>query len=261
MSRLKQTFKELKGKGRIGLIPYITVGFPNFSVTRDLIKTFDDLGVTAVELGVPFSDPLADGPVIQDASQKALLKHANLQKTLSLVHQLRHQVSLPIIIMTYFNIFLRYGLKRVGRDLRNAGVDGIIIPDFFPEDDQAFMKSCRSKNIDQILIISGTTVKKRLESLVKQSRGFVYYATHTGTTGPRDRLPKDVSRNVKKIRSCTDKPIAVGFGISNRGHIRELSECADAAIVGSAVIRVMNSAKTPASVARNVKRFIKGIWS
>ncbi|MFC1658277.1 tryptophan synthase subunit alpha [Candidatus Omnitrophota bacterium] len=256
-NRIEKKFRELKKKNRKALIVFITAGFPNFAITEKLVLELERSGADIIELGVPFSDPLADGPVIQESSRVSLEAGTNLTRILSLVRSLRKNTQVPICLMTYYNLIFCFGKKRFLKLAKSSGVDGIIIPDLPPEEDRGFVSDCRKYGIDTIFFLSPTTAAKRMPMINSFSRGFIYYVSLTGVTGVRESLPADLVRHLKAIRKHTDKPVCVGFGISRAQQVRQINRYADGVIVGSAVIKKIQQNKGKAGLVKKVGRFVK----
>lgn len=254
INRIDAKFKELKRKKKKAFIVFITAGYPSLEATYKLVLEFSRSGVDIVELGVPFSDPIADGPVIQESSQAALSKKINLKDILHLVKRLRKNTGMPIALMSYYNPIFCYGEEKFIRDAKISGVDGIIVPDLLPESGLRLMRIANKFNLHNILFISPTTTKERIKHITSLSRGFIYYVSLTGTTGVRQKLPADLKHNIKIIKKFTTKPVCVGFGISTPQQVRAVSSICDGVIVGSAVVKkIKENIKKPnlAKIAGN----------
>ena len=237
MNRIDKKFKELKNKNKKAFIAFITAGYPNLSVTEKLILEFAKTGVDIVELGVPFSDPMADGPIIQEASQAALKKNVQLVNILSLVKKARKKTEIPICLMTYYNPIFCFGEEKFVKDAVSCGVDGVIIPDLPPEEGRALIKAANKHGLEVICFIAPTTSPERIKYISSVSKGFIYYVSLTGVTGPRQSLPADVVKNLKVIKKITGKNICVGFGVSSSKQVKQLKKAADGVIVGSAIVK------------------------
>ena len=257
MNRIENKFRELKKKNKKAFIVFITAGFPNFGITRELVLELEKNGTDLIELGVPFSDPLADGPVIQESSRLSLEAGTTLTKILTLVKSLRKQTQIPLCLMAYYNLIFCYGRKRFLNMAHASGVDGIIIPDLPPEEDKDFISDCRRYNIDTIFFLSPTTPIRRIPFINRFSRGFIYYVSLTGVTGAREKLPIDLIRNLKMIKKYTDKPVCVGFGVSKATQVTEIFRIADGVIVGSAVIKKIQDNLGKSDLVKNVGRFVR----
>lgn len=257
MNRINQKFQELKRKNKRAFIVFITAGFPNFDITRRLVLELEKNGADIIELGVPFSDPLADGPVIQESSRISIESGATLAKILSLVKSLRQKTRIPLCLMTYYNLIFCFGKRRFLNLAHASGVDGVIIPDLPPEEDQDFILDCRRYNIDTIFFLSPTTTLGRIPFINRFSRGFIYYVSLTGVTGARKKLPIDLIKNLKRVKKYTDKPVCVGFGISRPEQVIEIARFADGVIVGSAVIKKIQQNLGRSDLVKRVGIFIK----
>jgi tryptophan synthase alpha chain len=264
MNRIDRKFKELKKKNKAAFIAYITAGYPDFASTERLLLEFSRRGVDIVELGIPFSDPLADGPLIQNASAEALKNGASLARIFSLVKRLRQKINMPICFMTYYNPVFVMGEKNFITNCVDCGVDGVIIPDLPVEEAAAFSRACSRRGIDMISFVSPTTTHSRMKRICSQARGFIYYVSLTGVTGPRQRLPSGLQTQVTQVKALTTKPVCVGFGISSENHVRSLSRFCDGVIVGSAIIRTIGeNAKRPGMtgiVSGFVERLSQGTY-
>lgn len=256
MSRIKAAFAALKRKKSKALIPYLTVGYPNLKMLPDLVEACAAAGADLVELGVPFSDPLADGSTIQAASEQALRNRVTPSTVLRQVEILRRRkVTLPIALMTYYNPVLHYGLQAFCRDALSSGADGLIIPDLPPEESKELIAAARPLGIDTIFLASPTSLRARLAELVKASTGFLYYVSLTGVTGARAALPPDLAAPVRSIKRMTPLPVCVGFGISNPEQVRQVAKIADGVIIGSALLNQIGRAGRRAP--REVERFLR----
>lgn len=259
MNRIEHKFKELKRKGKKAFIAFITAGYPNLSTTEKLIYELNKAGVDIIELGVPFSDPLADGPVIQEASQEALLKNTHLIDIIRLVGRVRKSVAIPICLMSYYNPVFCLGKDKFIREALKNGVDGVIIPDLPPEEDMEFIRDANKAGIYVIFFLSPTSSKKRVKFISKVSRGFIYYVSLTGVTGMREALPLDISKNIKLIKRYTDKPVCVGFGVSTPKQVKEIGKISDGVIVGSAIVRKIKDNLGKPDLVKKVASFVRSL--
>ena len=258
MNRIDKKFKDLKGcRDKKAFIAFLTCGYPNIATTEKLVMEFDKAGVDIIELGVPFSDPIADGPVIQESSEKALLNKVTIARVLALVKKLRRKTDIPLCAMTYYNPVFCFGEKRFLREAKKAGLDGLIIPDLPVEEAGSLMSLARSYGIDIILFLAPTTSKERAKQIVKKARGFIYYVSLTGVTGSRTALSADLGRNLKEIKKITDIPVCVGFGVSAPEHVRQVYKAADGAIVGSAIIKQIKANIGKRDLVKKVSAFVK----
>lgn len=240
MNRIEQTFNKLRKQKQKALIPFITCGDPDISVTEEIIKIFIKNGASIIEIGQPFSDPLADGPVIQESSQRALLNHVNTADILELVKRIRkYNNEIPLVLMGYYNPIYQYGLKRFAQDAKEAGIDGTIIPDLPIEEADEWIKEAKESDLCNILLVTPTTPIERAKKIAQKSMGFIYYVSITGITGARTSLPPELEEGIRKVKAITHKPICVGFGISKPEHVESLSAVCDGIIVGSAIIKII----------------------
>jgi len=240
---LEGRFGEMRREGRLGLLLYLTVGFPDLSATLDLVPALERAGVDALELGVPFSDPLADGPTIQRASHHALRQGVTLAVCLETVARLRMQgVRLPIVLMGYYNPFLRFGLERTAREAGRAGVDGFIVADLPPEEAGPFRSALEAEGLALVPLLAPTSTEPRIALACRLARGFLYCVSVTGVTGARETLPPGLEDFIARVRRHTDLGLAVGFGISRPEHLQALRGRVEAVVVGSAFLEALGSA-------------------
>ena len=262
MSRLKAAFDGLKREGRSGLVAFITAGDPTLEATAGIMSALDEAGADVIELGVPFSDPLADGPVIQRASERALRGGASLGKTLSLVACVRAAVRAPIVIFTYANPVLRMGEDAFVRAAAAAGVDGVLMLDLPVEESAAFDAKLAAAGLDLICLLSPTSTDARIETAARIGRGFLYVISRLGVTGARDQMAGGAQDLVARVRRHTDLPVALGFGLSRPEHVRDACAYADAAVVGSALVQTIADASErgadPAEAAGAFVRWLRG---
>jgi len=256
VNRIDRTFKRLKAKRSKAFIPYITAGDPDLASTGRLVLDLEKSGADIIELGIPFSDPIADGPTIQAASYRALSKKANLVKIFSLVEKLRKDTEIPLVFMTYYNPILKYGLINFFASCKRAGVDGVIVPDLPVEESGELVRLGKKTGISTIFLVAPTSTKDRIKEIVKRSSGFVYYVSSTGVTGTRRNLPADIVKNIRLIRSMTSKPVAVGFGVSDAKQAAAVSRISDGVIVGSAIVKIIGNG---GGSFTGVKRFAAGL--
>lgn len=259
MNRIDALFSKLKRGRKKAFIVYITAGDPTLGVTAKLIECLEKSGADLVELGIPFSDPLADGPTIQKASQRALSKGANTRSILRMVRSVRKKTELPLVFMTYYNPVARYGIKNFVSDSKKCGVDGVIIPDLPPEEAEELVRAARKKDFATIFLAAPTSTKGRLKKIAEKSTGFIYYVSLTGVTGAREKLPKDIVKNVRLLKKLTKKPVSVGFGISSPEQAKRISRLADGVIVGSAVIKVIEKNAKKKDLYKKVSRFASAL--
>ncbi|MFB3896001.1 MAG: tryptophan synthase subunit alpha [bacterium] len=258
MSRIEKTFTNIKQQNRAALIAYITAGDPDLGITKKLVLSLAESGADIIELGIPFSDPLADGPTIQRASQRALAKKARLVDIIGLVEELRKQTEIPLVFMTYYNPILQYGINKFAQDAAKVGLDGVIVPDLPPEEAKELIVAARKEDIDTIFLLAPTSTPSRINSVAGSCKGFVYYVSLTGVTGARAKVATDVSASIKKIKRATDKPVAVGFGISNPTQVQQVVNWgADGVIVGSAIVNLIEQNLGKKDLVSKVAKFVK----
>ncbi|MBU1153105.1 tryptophan synthase subunit alpha [bacterium] len=246
MNKISEKFEELKKINKKAFIPYLTVGFPNLDLTYRIVLKVVEKGADIIELGVPFSDPLADGPTIQKSSQRALENKTNLKKVFSLAKELRDKTNIPLVLMSYYNPIYKYGINNFINDLNNCQIDGMIIPDLPPEEYGELKLLADQYNLATIFLVTPNTTPERIRLIVNKSSGFIYLVSVTGTTGVRDSLNQDLSFLIRQIRLITNKPICVGFGISNQDQVKEIAKIADGVIMGSALIDlILKEEKNP----------------
>jgi tryptophan synthase alpha chain len=239
MNRLDEKFKELKKRREKAFIAYVTAGDPSLAATKEIVLALEKAGADIVELGIPFSDPLADGPTIQAASARALAKGATLKGIFAMASKLRASASMPLVFMTYYNPVLKYGVDRFLKSCGACGVDGCIIPDLPVEEAKDLIRLSKKYGVAAIFLAAPTSTKGRLKMIAKSSSGFIYYVSLTGVTGSRKKLPAEIAANVRSIKSMTAKPVAVGFGVSTPEQAREVARSADGVIVGSAIVKLI----------------------
>jgi tryptophan synthase alpha chain len=242
-----------------GLVVYLTAGDPSLDATRAIALEAIDAGTDVIELGVPFSDPLADGPIIQRASERALARGTSLKDVLVLAKEIRTaRPHVGLILFTYFNPVLRYGLKRFADDAAAAGADGVLLTDVIVEEAGEYLAEMERVNLAPVFLAAPTSPDERLEAIAKHSKGFVYAISRTGITGKQQNVTADASSLVARIRRWTKLPVAVGFGISNAEHFAQVAEFADAAVIGSAIVELIERS-TPETAPGAVARFIRGL--
>ena len=239
MSRFTATFERLRARGERALMPYIMAGDPSLEVTRRLVIEAEKRGADALELGVPFSDPLADGPVVQRAGLRALACGTTLPRVLELVAMLRSQVTLPIALMTYYNPVFVLGLKGFARAAVDAGVDGLIVPDLPYDESGPLRAETEPAGLDLVQFVAPTSTAARVKAIARVSRGFIYVVSLTGTTGERRELPPDLGAQIRTLRLVTTKPLCVGFGVSTSEQAGAVGKLADGVLVGSAIVRLI----------------------
>jgi tryptophan synthase alpha chain len=261
MSRLAETFARVRQNGRPGLVTYVTAGDPDLPRTAGILRTLDGAGADVLEVGVPFSDPLADGPVIQRATERALASGTTLAQVLDLIGCVRGEVRAPFVVFSYANPILRLGAERFADRARAAGVDGVLVLDLPIEEADGFRNMLASRRIDTILLLSPTTTDERLRKAASLGSGFLYAISRLGVTGARDRLADGAQEMVQRIRRVSDLPVALGFGISKPEHVREVGRWADAAVVGSALVSVIADAGASDDLDRRGEESVRWLKS
>jgi len=256
MNRIEQKFRQLRREKKKAFVAFITCGDPNLSTTQKLALEFARLGVDILELGVPFSDPLADGPTIQAASQRALKNRVNLRDVLGLVKRLRRKTQLPIALLTYYNVIFHFGIKDFVKQARASGVDGVIVPDLPVEEAKELIKAAKKKSLATIFLLAPTSDKQRIKKVSASSSGFIYYVSLTGTTGTRKDLPKELTKQLRRIKTITSKPVCVGFGVSNPEQAKQIVRVADGVIVGSAIIKRIEENLGQKGLVLKVAKFV-----
>ena len=257
MSAIDQLFKSLRQQGRKALMPFVTAGDPDLAFTGEVIREFDRRGCSLCEVGIPYSDPIADGPVIQASYTRALGHKIKVKQIFDLLASLQSDVKMPRVTMVSYAIIHRYGAERYIADAQAAGVAGAIVPDLLVEEAEKFAALCRQKDFSLIQLITPTTPRDRAVRIARSSTGFIYYVSVTGITGERTQLPPELLDNVAWLRTQTELPICIGFGISQPEHVQLLAPVADGLIVGSAIVRrVAEAASQPrADVLRGVGEY------
>jgi len=239
MTRIGRRFRALRDEGRKAFVAFVTAGDPSLERTVAVALDLEEAGVDVLELGVPFSDPLADGPVIQRASERALRNGTTLAAVLGVVSEIRRRSEIPLLLFSYVNPLLRYGLPRLAADAREAGVDGVLVTDLPPEEARDWMPIARGAELDTVFLAAPTSSPERLRRTAEASRGFVYAVSRTGVTGEREALSEDARPLVARLRELTDQPVALGFGVSTPEHVAQVAAVADGVVVGSALVRAL----------------------
>jgi tryptophan synthase alpha chain len=243
-SRISLRFAGLRHTGEMGLVAYLTAGDPSLSATEQFVLALANAGADVVELGVPFSDPVADGPVIQRASERALRSGTTLAGVLALVKSLRTKTEVPLVLFSYFNPVLQMGLEKFADTATAVGADGVLITDLTPEEGEEYRVTMQLRGLDTIFLAAPTSTDERLAVIAKSSSGFLYLISRTGVTGAKDQLAEELPALARRVRRVTELPIAIGFGISQPGHVSMLGGLADAAVVGSALVEQIECAGT-----------------
>jgi tryptophan synthase alpha chain len=243
-TRISQRFAGMRASGELGIIAYITAGDPSLDATLKFVLTLAEAGADIIELGVPFSDPLADGPTIQRASERALKSGTTLAGVIDLVRRIRQSSQVPLILFSYYNPILQMGLDKFAHAASEAGADGILATDLTPEESADYRRILSAHHLDTIFLGAPTSTDERLTKIASVSSGFLYLISRTGVTGAKDALPDDLPALLRRARAVTQLPVAVGFGISLPGHVSVLGGLADAAVVGSALVSEIETAKS-----------------
>jgi tryptophan synthase alpha chain len=243
-TRISKRFAELRACGQLGIVAYITAGDPSLNATLQFVLALAEAGADVIELGVPFSDPLADGPTIQRASERALKSGTTLAGVIDLVRRIRQSSQVPLVLFSYYNPILQMGLETFARAASQAGTDGVLATDLTPEESADYRQILAAHHLDTIFLGAPTSTDERLAKIAAVSSGFLYLISRTGVTGAKDALPDDLPALIRRARAVTQLPIAVGFGISLPGHVSVLGGLADAAVVGSALVSEIEKAKS-----------------
>ena len=259
--RIAATFSRLRAGQTPGLVTYVTAGDPDLPRTAGILRALDRAGADVLEIGVPFSDPLADGPVIQRATERALASHTTLSGVLDLIGEVRSSVRAPVVIFSYANPILRLGAERFADRARDAGVDGVLVLDLPIEEADDFRNMLGNRGIDTILLLSPTTTDDRLRKAAALGSGFLYAISRLGVTGARERLADGAREMVERIRRVSPLPVALGFGISKPEHVREVGQWADAAVVGSALVSVVAEAGASNDLDTRVEEYVRWLKS
>ena len=259
MSRIDDTFVELKRSERGGLIPFITAGDPDLKTTELLLIELAKAGADIIEVGVPFSDPVADGKVIQRASERALKKGVTLSDTLLCISRAKKRIDVPIVLFSYLNPLLKFGKDRLADEAKRAGVNAVLVTDLIAEEAGPWVAAFRDRRMDLVFLVAPTTSDERLELIAQQASGFIYVVSRTGVTGERNEMPRDAEPLVKRMRAVSGLPIAVGFGISTAEHVRQVWRFADAAVIGSAIVRRIEELDGAADLVPRLGEFARSL--
>jgi len=255
MSCIKEAFDNLAREQKKGFIPFITAGDPDLETTKHLMIELANVGATLIELGIPFSDPMADGPVIQRASERALRHGFGLSEILDAVRDVRKQTKVPIVLFSYFNPLLQFGLEKLVREAEHAKIDGILVTDLTPEEAGRFSAMLRAHEIDLIFLVAPTSTDERLKMIAERASGFIYAVSRAGITGAREAVSAAAEQLVNRVRLVSDLPVAVGFGISKAEHVAEVWRYADAAVVGSAIVKMIEDKSGNGDLVREIGQF------
>ena len=259
MGRIATAFNKPATEKKKGFIPFITAGDPDLKTTAELLIELSHCGATVIELGVPFSDPMADGVVIQRASERALRHGFGLKEIFEIVERIREHVETPIVLFSYFNPLLQYGIDEVVRDAKRAGVDGVLVTDLTPEEATPFAGALHAQDLDMIFLVAPTSTDERLRMIASHASGFVYAVSRAGVTGTREKISAEAQLLVTRVRRFSQLPVAVGFGISNASQVAETLRYADAAVVGSAIVAKIEELAGAPDLVQQVGKFVRGL--
>jgi len=259
LSRIPQVFSQLKAQGRKAFVPFITAGDPDLATTGQLLVELARAGAGVIELGVPFSDPMADGPVIQRASERALENRFGLDDIFDLVEQARREIETPIILFSYFNPLLQYGGKRLCEEAQHVGIDGVLVTDLTPEEATEFSGELKAHDLDMIFLIAPTSTDIRLRLVAQHASGFIYAVSRAGVTGTRESVSSEAEKLVKRMRAFSDLPIVVGFGISSPSQVSEVEKYADGVVVGSAIVAEIERSKGREDIVAHIGEFARSL--
>lgn len=252
MSRITTTFQELRKAGRKALIPYIMSGDPSLASTKRFIAQLEDAGADIIELGVPFSDPLADGPTIQRAHERALQNGITLRRVLAFVKGIRRTTQIPVVLMTYYNPVFKFGVEVFVKKAVEAGVDGVIVPDLIPDEADELINAARKHNLDTIFLLAPTSTQDRIKKVTRASTGFIYYVSITGITGGKLSVGRSMKDTLSLTKKSSIKPVVVGFGISKPDEASKVAGLADGVVVGSAIVKLISQGK-------GIDKFVKSL--
>ena len=259
MSRIREKFRKLKRSGRGGFIPFITAGDPDLATTERLLIELGKAGADIIELGVPFSDPVADGEVIQRASERALRNGVTVNDALTCARKVRQDIDVPLVLFSYFNPLLQFGQERLAVVASQAGIDGVLVTDLIPEEAESWNQNLLRHRLDPIFLAAPTTSEKRLARIAQHAQGFIYAVSRAGVTGERDEMTSDAEALVKRVRLVSDLPVAVGFGISSPEQVRAVWRFADAAVVGSAIVKQIEKLGHSQDLVKRVGDFSRSL--
>ena len=258
-TRISRRFAELGSEGELGIVAYITAGDPSLEATQKFVLALVEAGADVIELGVPFSDPLADGPTIQRASERSLRAGTTLHGVLELVRRIRRTSHVPLVLFTYFNPILQMGLERFAEAAAQAGADGVLVTDLTPEESEDYRRILHAQDLDTIFLAAPTSDDERLQKISACSSGFLYVISRTGVTGAKDALPEALPGLLRRVHKFTELPVAVGFGISLPGHVSVLGGLADAAVVGSALVSEIEKASSVEAAAAALRERVRSL--
>ena len=257
MSRITELFARTRAERRPALIAYLTAGDPDPSRTAGLVRALERGGADLIELGVPFSDPVADGPVNQRAADRALHAGMTLPKVLEIAAEIRRESQIPLLLFTYLNPAMRYGFERLAADAVSSGIDGCLLIDVSVEEAEAYVGACRTAGLDTVFVAAPTSTERRLRLVAKFSSGFVYLVSRTGVTGEQSSVSDSAGELVQRMRAITDLPLAVGFGISTPGQVAQVGAIADGVVVGSAIVRAIEAQAGGPQLEAELEKFTR----
>ena len=257
MSRIEEKFSTIFSQGKKALIPFFTANYPSENSFREILLMADAAGMDFIEIGVPFSDPLADGKLIQHSSQWVLRNKFSFSKLLEDMARLKESLNSPLILMSYYNPLLQKGLLKIGKEIREAGFDGVIIPDLPFEESLPLKQTLSSQGIDLIYLVAPTTSHQRLRKICSSSRGFIYLVSLAGVTGMRDKLPENLTAYIDRVRQITSRPLCVGFGISRLDQAVKAVEKADGVILGSVLVNYLKGKENNKNAYKNLEKFLR----
>ncbi len=261
MSKIGKKFEEISKKGTSAFIPYICAGDPDLKTSGRILLELQKRGVDIIELGIPFSDPIADGPTIQKASLRSLNGGTSVKKIYRLLKSIKNEIEAPLVVMTYYNPVLKYGVEKFINDFKSVGVDGIIVPDLPPDEADSFIELADDYEFDSIFLLSPTSNYERIKKVSRASRGYIYYVSVLGVTGARQSLSKTLGKKIKEIKRYTKLPISVGFGISTPEQVGYVGKMAEGVIVGSAIIKVIESNLGKSALVKKVGDYAESLVS
>jgi tryptophan synthase alpha chain len=259
LGRITEAFNVLQSNGGKGFIPFITAGDPDLQTTEELLVELSNAGATVIELGVPFSDPMADGPIIQRASERALKHGFGLAEVLATVARARQRITTPVILFSYFNPLMQFGVARLAKEAQQAGIDGVLVTDLTPEESTTFAAELKANGLDMIFLVAPTSTDARLQLIAKQASGFIYAVSRAGVTGTRETVSAEAEKLVNRVRRFSKLPVAVGFGISNRSQVVDVLRYADAVVVGSAIVQELERLGSESNTAERIGKFARDL--
>lgn len=259
MSRISEMFDRLRLESKRALIPFITAGDPDLETTRELLVELAHSGASLIEVGIPFTDPIADGPVIQRSSMRALRNRVDVAGTLQIIREARREINVPVILFSYFNPLLQFGVERLAEAARRAGVDGVLITDLAPEEAGEVADALAIYDLDLVFLAATTSTDERLRMIAERASGFLYAVSRTGVTGAQAEVSSEAEKLVAHLRKISDLPIALGFGLSTRDQVREVCRYADAAVVGSAIVAKIESLSGTPDLVKQIGNLVQGL--